>query len=97
MMREQPQESLETTLTVPEGLGLHARVATMMVRAMQNYSCHVTLIKDDVEVDARSVLGLLLLAAAPGSEIVLRAHGPDSRQAVEEITRIIQHDNPPQN
>jgi len=91
------QEFQERTLTIPDGLGLHARVATMMVRAMENYTCNVTLIKDDVEVNARSVLGLLLLAAAPGSRIVVRAEGPDSREAVEAITRIIEHDNRSEN
>lgn len=96
-MMGQLQESLEKTLVIPEGLGLHARVATMMVKAMQNYSCSVTLVKDDVEVDARSVLGLLLLAAAPGCEILVKAQGPDSRKAVEEITRIIQNDKSPEN
>jgi len=43
-----------------------------------------------VEVNARSVLGLLLLAAAPGSEIVVRALGPGSTEAIQEISRLIQ-------
>ncbi len=83
-------EITETTLRVGNQLGIHARVATMMVQAMQNYTCQVTLVKDGVEVDARSVLGLLLLAATPGSELVVPAHGPDSRQAIQEISRLIQ-------
>jgi phosphotransferase system HPr (HPr) family protein len=83
-------EIQETTLTVSNQLGLHARVATMMVQAMQNYTCQVTLVKDGVEVDARSVLGLLLLAATPGSELLVRAHGPDSGRAIQEISRLIQ-------
>ena len=81
---------VEQTLTVGNELGLHARVATMMVQAMRNYSSKVTLSKDGVEVDARSVLGLLLLAATPGSEILVRAEGPDSKQAIETIGRLIQ-------
>ena len=85
-------EITEATLRVGNQFGLHARVATMMVQAMQNYVCQVTLAKDGVEVDARSVLGLLLLAATPGSELLVRAHGPDSRQAIQEISRLIQHE-----
>lgn len=81
---------VEQTLTVGNQLGLHARVATMMVQAMRNYSSKVTLCKDGVEVDARSVLGLLLLAATPGSEILVRAQGPDSKEAIETIGRLIQ-------
>lgn len=85
-------EMMERTVRVGNQMGLHARVATMMVQTMQNYSCQVTLMKDGVEVDARSVLGLLLLAATPGSEIVVKALGPDSREAIQEISRLIQDD-----
>jgi phosphocarrier protein HPr len=88
MMSE--KEFLQATVIVGNQMGLHARVATMMVQAMRNFSCQVTLVKDDMEVNARSVLGLLLLAATPGSEIVVKAHGPDSREAIQEITRLIQ-------
>lgn len=85
---------VEQTLTVGNQLGLHARVATMMVQAMRNYASTVTLCKDGVEVNARSVLGLLLLAATPGSEIIVRAQGPDSKEAVETIGRLIQDEEP---
>ncbi len=91
------KEIVEKTLTVGNRLGLHARVATMMVQTMRNYSCQVTLVKDGVEVDARSVLGLLLLAASPGSEIVVRAQGLDSMQAINEISRIIQDEESEEN
>ncbi len=83
---------LEKTITVKNQLGLHARVATMMVQTLRNYSSEVSVFKDGVEVNARSVLGLLLLAATPGSEIVVKAHGPDSIEAIQEITRLIQNE-----
>jgi phosphocarrier protein HPr len=91
------EEMVEKTLTVGNKLGLHARVATMMVQTMRNYSCQVTLVKDGVEVDARSVLGLLLLAASPGSEILVRAQGMDSIEAINEIGRIIQDEESEEN
>ncbi len=81
---------IERTLVVSNPLGLHARVATSMDKAMDKYQCHVTLQKDSVEADARSILSLLLLAATPGSEIRVRAEGPDSLAAVCEIDRLIQ-------
>jgi phosphocarrier protein HPr len=84
------KDFLQKTVTVGNQMGLHARVATMMVQAMRNYSCQVTLMKDGMEVDAGSVLGLLLLAATPGSRIIVKAQGPDSRQAIQEITRLIE-------
>ncbi len=83
-------EGLQTMVVVGNQMGLHARVATMMVQTMRKFASKVTLIKDDMEVDARSVLGLLLLAATPGSRILIRAHGPDSKEAIQEITRLIQ-------
>jgi len=91
------EDMVEKTLTVGNKLGLHARVATMMVQTMRNYSCQVTLVKDGVEVDARSVLGLLLLAASPGSEILVRAQGLDSMEAINEISRIIQDEESEEN
>ncbi|MFH0825503.1 MAG: HPr family phosphocarrier protein [Pseudomonadota bacterium] len=84
---------IEKTLEVRNGLGLHARVATSIVRALQNYSCQVTLVKDDVEVDARSVLGLLLLAATPGSTLLARATGPDSMDAIGALDRLFRDEN----
>ncbi len=85
---------IEKTFLVRTHLGLHARVATMLVQAMQNYSCRVTLIKDGVEVSARSVLGLLLLAAEPGSKVIVRAEGPDSLQAIDTIGRLMENEEP---
>jgi phosphocarrier protein HPr len=84
------QQVLERMLTVTNRLGIHARVATMMVQTMKKYSSQVTLAKDGVEVDAQSVLGLLLLAATPGSEILVRARGADCLEAIQEISRLIQ-------
>jgi phosphocarrier protein HPr len=85
-------EVVERTLVVGNQLGLHARIATMMVQAMKKYTCKVTLVKDEVEVDAGSVLELLLLAATPGSEILVRAQGPDSLAAINEIDRLIRQE-----
>ncbi|MBI5570133.1 MAG: HPr family phosphocarrier protein [Desulfomonile tiedjei] len=86
---EPKADRFQKTLTVGNQLGIHARVATTVVQTMRNFASKVTVSKDGVEVDARSVLGLLLLAATPGSEIVVRAEGPDCRQAIEEIGRLI--------
>lgn len=90
-------EMLEKTVTVNSEQGLHARVATMVVQAMQNFTSEVTVIKDGMEVNARSVLGLLLLAATAGTEIMVRAQGPDSSQAIEEFSRLIEHEDTVQN
>lgn len=84
---------VEKTIVVNSEQGLHARVATLIVKSMQNFTCEVTVVKDGVEVNARSVLGLLLLAATAGTKIAVRAQGPDSSQAIEEFTRLIGHED----
>jgi len=87
-------EVIQQKLKVSNELGLHARVATMIVQKMQKYTCTVTLVLHEVEVSARSVLGLLLLAAAPGTEVVVKAKGPGAREAIEDIRRLIQDEQP---
>jgi phosphocarrier protein HPr len=86
------QEILQTTVTVGNEMGLHARVATTLVKAMQHYSCRVTLSKDGMEVNAGSVLGLLLLAATPGTRLLVTAEGPDAHEALAAISRLIQNE-----
>jgi phosphocarrier protein HPr len=93
MNRTENNDFFQKALRVANHQGLHARVATMIVQALQHYTCRVTIVKDGVEVDARSVLGLLLLAATHGSEILVSAQGPDCVQAIEQVSRLIEHDN----
>jgi phosphocarrier protein HPr len=83
-------ELIEKTIVIGNELGLHARVATALVKTMKQHSCQVTLAKDGMEVDARSVLGLLLLAATPGAELMIRAHGPGSLDAVRQISELLE-------
>jgi phosphocarrier protein HPr len=83
---------VEKTLIVNNELGLHARVATSIVRKLEPFECSVTVAKDGVEADGRSILELLLLAAPFGSEITVRADGPDSLEAVSEISRLLDNE-----
>lgn len=87
------EETLERILRIANHQGLHARVATMVVQALQQYAASVTVVKDGVEVDGRSVLGLLLLAATHGAEILVKAQGPDREEAVEHLSRLIEYDD----
>jgi phosphocarrier protein HPr len=84
---------IEEKIVVSNELGLHARVATMIVQKMQNFTCHVSLTLHGVEVNARSVLGLLLLAASPGSEVLVKAQGAGSHEAIEVIRQLVQNEN----
>jgi phosphocarrier protein HPr len=84
---------IERTVVIGNELGLHARVATAMVKTMRQHTCRVTLVRNGMEVDARSVLGLLLLAATPGSELIIRANGPGSDEAVQQICELLEGDD----
>ncbi len=74
---------LERELTVANRLGLHARAAAKLVQVLSGFSSQVTLLGRGREVNAKSIMGVLLLAAAPGSVLVLRADGEDEAAAIE--------------
>ncbi len=70
-------------------LGLHARAAAKLVHVTGRFSSQVKLQKDGEEVDAKSILGVLLLAAAQGSRIVVRCDGEDETDAMQAIAELI--------
>jgi len=80
----------ERTFTIKNKLGLHARAANMVVQAASNFACSITVIKDGIEANAKSIMGLLLLAAGKGSKIVVRAEGKDAQEALKEIGKLIE-------
>jgi len=69
-------------------LGLHARAAAKVVHAANDFDSKVYLGVDGEEVNAKSILGLLTLAATQGTPLTLRADGPDEDEAVEAISRL---------
>jgi phosphocarrier protein len=81
----------ESTLTILNVLGLHARPAMLLVQAITRLECMVTIEKDGIEADAKSIMGVLTLAAEQGSTLHVQAEGPDAEQAVEAIRKLI-HD-----
>ena len=76
---------VERDLAVTNRLGLHARAAAKLVHAAGAFSSQVYLAKDGEEVDAKSILGILLLAAAQGSEVTVRCEGADEQEALKAI------------
>ncbi len=71
-------------------LGLHARPAAMLVEAVSNLHCQVTLTKDNLTVDAKSLMGVLTLAAEQGATLSIWAKGKDSALAVQRIVELIE-------
>ena len=70
-------------------LGLHARAAAKLVHTAGGFQSRVTMLKDGEEVDAKSILGLLLLAAGQGSRLTVRCEGVDEEEAMRAVTQLI--------
>lgn len=80
---------IEREVEIVNRLGLHARAAAKVVHLAGRYGCDVKLVKDGDEVDAKSILGLLMLAAAQGERVHVRCDGADEDQALAAMTELI--------
>ena len=80
---------IEKETEIVNRLGLHARAAAKLVHTAGNYQSRVTVEKDGEEVDAKSILGVLLLAAAQGSQVTIRCDGTDEQEAMQAVTKLI--------
>lgn len=79
----------ERELEIKNKLGLHARAAAKLVHTAARFKADIKIRKGDEEVDGKSILGILLLAAGRGSSIMLKADGPDERDALDAIENLI--------
>jgi phosphocarrier protein len=79
----------EREVEIVNRLGLHARAAAKLVQTAGSFDSRVSLVMNGDEVDAKSILGILLLAAAQGSSVVVRCEGEDEDEAMEAVTRLI--------
>ena len=77
-------------LEIKNKLGLHARAAALLVQTVNRFSSEVKISKDGQLVDARSILGVLTLAATRGSKIHVEAKGEDAEEAVHAIERLVE-------
>ena len=77
-------------MRIVNSLGLHARPAAAFVKIAGRFRCHLAVRKDDLEVNGKSIMGLMMLAAECGSELQLRAEGEDAEQAVEALIALVQ-------
>ena len=69
--------------------GLHARPAAEIVKAASRFKAEVTISRDDMEVNGKSIMGVMMLAAEYGTTLWLRANGDDAEQAVEAIAALV--------
>lgn len=80
---------IERETEIVNRLGLHARAAAKLVHKAGAFQSRVILIKDGEEVDAKSILGILLLAAGQGSQVTIRCEGKDEDDALTAVLALI--------
>ncbi len=83
-------DAATAVVTIVNERGLHARAAAKFVKLAGAFEAEVTVIKNGAEVPGSSILGLMMLAAAPGCELELRARGPAAHAAIGALRELIE-------
>jgi phosphocarrier protein len=78
------------TVLICNQRGLHARASAKFVKLAAGFDAEVTVSRDGQQVDARSIMGLMMLAAGPGASIELQAEGPDAAKAVAALAELVE-------
>jgi phosphocarrier protein len=78
-----------TEVEIVNERGLHARASARFVKLASAFDAQITVTKDDQAVDAQSIMGLMMLAAGPGSTIAIAAEGPQAEAAVAALVRLV--------
>ena len=81
---------IQKEVTILNKLGLHARPAAMFVRVANKHRAEIWIEKDGEQVNGKSIMGLMMLAAGQGSRIVISAEGADAQNALNELERLIE-------
>ncbi len=76
-------------LTIINKLGIHARPAALFVKTANRFACDIFVEKDGEKINGKSIMGLMMLAAGPGSKVLVHAHGADALQAIAEIEALV--------
>jgi phosphotransferase system HPr (HPr) family protein len=76
-------------MTVKNKQGLHARPAALFVQVANRFESNITVSRDDEKVNGKSIMGILMLGAEQGSEIILEADGKDAEAALVELAQVV--------
>lgn len=82
-------QKIEKEVAIVNRLGLHARPAAMFVRIASRHRAEIWVSKEGEEVNGKSIMGLMMLAAGQGSKLRIRCDGPDADKAMEELEELI--------
>ena len=80
----------EARVRIPNRLGLHARPAAQFVKLSSRFRSDVLIGRGDIEVNGKSIMGVMMLAAEQGATIVIRAEGEDADEAVRELVALVE-------
>ena len=81
---------IECELLVGNRLGLHARATARLVQVLSGFQCSATLVAKGREVNAKSIMGVMLLAAGPGTTVLLRVDGADEADAAAAVSELFE-------
>ena len=79
----------EREVKIINKLGIHARPAAELVKTAGKFKSDITIVRDDLEVNAKSIMGVMMLAAENGATIALRAIGDDAEAALDALSAVI--------
>ena len=82
-------EFLTTELTIANKLGIHARPAAMFVKIANRFASEIFVEKDGEKINGKSIMGLMMLAAGPGSKLTLHVKGTDAQNAIIELEALV--------
>ncbi len=80
---------ITATVRIVNKFGLHARPSAMLVTATSAWQSEVFFTKENVRVNGKSIMGVMMLAAEKGSELIVEVDGPDEKEALEAICKVI--------
>jgi phosphocarrier protein HPr len=80
---------IEQTFTIINKLGLHARAAAKFVTTASQFDCDIQVSRNDRTINGKSIMGVMMLAAAKGTEIKVKANGDDAEKALQQIDILI--------
>jgi phosphocarrier protein HPr len=81
---------LTKEITISNKLGIHARPAALFVKTANRFACDVFVEKDGEKINGKSIMGLMMLAAGPGSKLTLHVRGTDAQNAISELEALVQ-------
>ena len=79
----------EAEITIKNKLGMHARAASLFVKTAEKFKCSIEMEKDGINVNAKSIMGILMLAAPLGATLTLRTNGEGEEECLAALTELV--------